>query len=157
MGSNLTLRYLGLIPPLNSWEGDIRDAETCQKAREGIDYVSHQAALGSVPRSIKEPIYFNEVNVGGFVNMLKAAVDNKVKISFMHHRHLSTAMSPLCLKRKRGSEIACRLMPLLKRPTSCMRRFLDVYGLRLMGFRYFNIFATAGSQRTICGRHPAFC
>jgi len=60
-------------------EGDIRNAATCMQACEGIDYVSHQAALGSVPRSIKEPLYFTEVNVGGFANMLKAAVDNKVK------------------------------------------------------------------------------
>src|ERR1700733_15625092 len=58
-------------------EGDIRNVETCQKACAGIDYVSHQAALGSVPRSIQEPVYFNEVNVGGFINILKAAVDNK--------------------------------------------------------------------------------
>ena len=54
-------------------EGDIRNFETCLLATDGIDYVSHQAALGSVPRSIKEPVYFNEVNVGGFVNMLQAA------------------------------------------------------------------------------------
>ena len=60
-------------------EGDIRNEAICQEACTGIDYISHQAALGSVPRSIKEPVYFNEVNVGGFVNMLKAAVDNNVK------------------------------------------------------------------------------
>src|SRR5690606_16713587 len=59
--------------------GDIRDAETCRKACEGIHYVSHQAALGSVPRSIKDPITSNEVNVGGFVNILTAAKDAGVK------------------------------------------------------------------------------
>ena len=60
-------------------EGDIRNEAICQQACAGIHFVSHQAALGSVPRSIKEPVYFNEVNVGGFVNMLKAAADNKVQ------------------------------------------------------------------------------
>ena len=50
-------------------EGDIRDIEICRKACEGIDYVSHQAALGSVPRSIKQPFITNDVNVGGFVNI----------------------------------------------------------------------------------------
>src|SRR4051812_26866732 len=56
-------------------EGDIRNEETCRAACAGIDFISHQAALGSVPRSIKEPIYFTEVNIAGFANMLKAAVD----------------------------------------------------------------------------------
>src|SRR5436190_6518407 len=60
-------------------EGDIRNAATCLQACNGIDYISHQAALGSVPRSIQEPVYFNDVNVGGFVNMLKAAVDNNAR------------------------------------------------------------------------------
>ena len=60
-------------------EADIRNEDVCRHACEGIDYISHQAALGSVPRSIKEPVYFNEVNVGGFTNMIKAAVDNNVK------------------------------------------------------------------------------
>ena len=60
-------------------EGDIRNIEICRKACEGINYVSHQAALGSVPRSIKEPSYTNDVNVGGFVNILKAAVENNIR------------------------------------------------------------------------------
>ena len=59
-------------------EGDIRNQDTCLNACRDINYISHQAAVGSVPRSIKEPVYFNEVNVGGFVNMLTAAADNKV-------------------------------------------------------------------------------
>ena len=61
------------FPNFEFIEGDIRDYNTCLTACEGIDYVSHQAALGSVPRSIKEPVYFNEVNITGFGNMLKAA------------------------------------------------------------------------------------
>ncbi|EKB58875.1 SDR family oxidoreductase [Bergeyella zoohelcum] len=60
-------------------EGDIRDLETCRKACEGQDFVLHQAALGSVPRSINYPITSNDVNVGGFLNMLVAARDTGVK------------------------------------------------------------------------------
>ena len=60
-------------------DGDIRDLETCRKACVGQDYVLHQAALGSVPRSINDPITSNDVNVTGFLNMLVAARDAQVK------------------------------------------------------------------------------
>ncbi len=60
-------------------EGDIRKLEDCLKATKDVDYVLHQAALGSVPRSIKDPITSNDVNVSGFLNMLVAARDNGVK------------------------------------------------------------------------------
>ena len=58
-------------------EGDIRDLDTCKKAMSGVDYVLHQAALGSVPRSINDPITSNEVNVSGFLNMLVAAKESE--------------------------------------------------------------------------------
>src|SRR5690554_2300317 len=60
-------------------EGDIRDLETCKQAVKGMDYVLHQAALGSVPRSINDPVTSNEVNVSGFLNMLVATRDAGVK------------------------------------------------------------------------------
>ena len=66
---------LDLLRQYNAFEfieGDIRNADTCMSVCKDMDYINHQAAMGSVPRSIKEPVYFNEVNVGGFVNMLKA-------------------------------------------------------------------------------------
>src|SRR6201999_2767692 len=66
-------------PAFELLEGDIRDFETCRTAMQGIEYVSHQAALGSVPRSINDPITSNEVNVSGFLNILVAARDAKVK------------------------------------------------------------------------------
>src|SRR6218665_628052 len=78
-GFENNLALLRQYPRFEFIEGDIRNEEICRQACAGIDYVSHQAALGSVPRSIKEPVYFNEVNVGGFVNMLKTSVDNNVK------------------------------------------------------------------------------
>ncbi len=60
-------------------EGDIRNLEDCNKACAGVDYVLHQAALGSVPRSIKDPITSDDVNITGFLNMLVAARDHNVK------------------------------------------------------------------------------
>ncbi|MBK8626145.1 MAG: SDR family oxidoreductase [Saprospiraceae bacterium] len=66
-------------PKFEFFEGDIRDFNTCLKATEGINLISHQAALGSVPRSIKDPITTNAVNIDGTLNIFNAAVENKVK------------------------------------------------------------------------------
>lgn len=60
-------------------EGDIRNLETCIRASKGVDSILHEAALGSIPRSIDDPITTNDVNIGGFLNMLVAAKDNNVK------------------------------------------------------------------------------
>ncbi|HMG81596.1 MAG TPA: SDR family oxidoreductase [Ferruginibacter sp.] len=122
-------------------EGDIRNADTCQKACVGIDYVSHQAALGSVPRSIVEPVYFNDVNVGGFVNMLKAAIDNKVK-QFVYASSSSVYGDEATLP-KIESRVGNCLSPYAatkKTNELYAQVFADVYGIKLMGFRYFNIF-----------------
>jgi UDP-N-acetylglucosamine 4-epimerase len=122
-------------------EGDIRNIDTCQKACAGIDYVSHQAALGSVPRSIQEPVYFNEVNVGGFVNMLKASVDNNVK-QFVYASSSSVYGDELTLP-KVESKVGNCLSPYAatkKMNELYAQIFSDVYGIKLMGFRYFNIF-----------------
>jgi UDP-N-acetylglucosamine 4-epimerase len=123
------------------FEGDIRNADTCQKACVGVDYISHQAALGSVPRSIQEPVYFNEVNVGGFVNMLKAAVDNNVK-QFVYASSSSVYGDELTLP-KVESRVGNCLSPYAatKKVNELYAQiFANVYGIRLMGFRYFNIF-----------------
>jgi UDP-N-acetylglucosamine 4-epimerase len=122
-------------------EGDIRNADTCQQACAGINYVSHQAALGSVPRSIKEPVYFNEVNVGGFVNMLKAAVDNNIK-QFVYASSSSVYGDEPTLP-KLESRVGNCLSPYAatkKTNELYAQVFADVYGIKLMGFRYFNIF-----------------
>lgn len=122
-------------------EGDIRNADTCQQACNGIDYVSHQAALGSVPRSIKEPVYFNEVNVGGFVNMLKAAVDNKVK-QFVYASSSSVYGDEPTLPKVENRIGNCLSPYAATKKTNELyaQVFSDVYGIKLMGFRYFNIF-----------------
>jgi UDP-N-acetylglucosamine 4-epimerase len=122
-------------------EGDIRNAETCQQACAGIDYVSHQAALGSVPRSIQEPVYFNEVNVGGFVNMLKAGVDNKVK-QFVYASSSSVYGDDATLPKVESRVGNCLSPYAATKKTNELyaQIFADVYGIKLIGFRYFNIF-----------------
>lgn len=122
-------------------EGDIRNAEFCRKACEGINFVSHQAALGSVPRSIKNPSDTNDVNVGGFVNMLKAAVDNKVT-QFVYASSSSVYGDEPTLP-KREARIGNCLSPyaVSKRADELYADvFAKAYGIPVLGFRYFNIF-----------------
>ena len=82
-------------------EGDIRDFGTCRKACEGVDYVLHQAALGSVPRSIEDPMSSAEINISGFVNMLFAAQEAKVK-RFVYAASSSTYGDSEALPKLRG-------------------------------------------------------
>lgn len=135
------LEILKQYPSFEFMEGDIRDFDTCAKACAGIDYVSHQAALGSVPRSIKEPVYFNDVNVGGFVNMLKAAVDNEVK-QFVYASSSSVYGDEPTLPKQENKIGNCLSPYAATKKTNELyaQIFADVYGLKLMGFRYFNIF-----------------
>ena len=122
-------------------EGDIRSLETCSKACKGMDYVNHQAALGSVPRSIKEPYYTNDVNVGGFVNVLKAAVDNNIKRFFYASSSSVYGDEPNLPKTE--SKVGNCLSPYaVSKKTNELYAsvFANVYGIKLMGFRYFNIF-----------------
>ena len=122
-------------------EGDIRNEAVCQQACAGIHFVSHQAALGSVPRSIKEPVYFNEVNVGGFVNMLKAAADNKVQ-QFVYASSSSVYGDEPTLPKQEDRVGNCLSPYAATKKTNELyaQIFADVYGLNVMGFRYFNIF-----------------
>jgi UDP-N-acetylglucosamine 4-epimerase len=122
-------------------EGDIRNLETCRKACEGINYVSHQAALGSVPRSIKEPYNTNDVNVGGFVNILKAAVENNVK-QFVYASSSSVYGDEPTLPKKEERTGNC-LSPyaVSKKANELYAQvFASVYNIPVIGFRYFNIF-----------------
>jgi UDP-N-acetylglucosamine 4-epimerase len=134
-------------------EGDIRNEAICQEACTGIDYISHQAALGSVPRSIKEPVYFNEVNVGGFVNMLKAAVDNNVK-QFVYASSSSVYGDEPTLPKQENRVGNCLSPYAATKKTNELyaQIFADVYGLKIMGFRYFNIF---GSRQDPDGPYAA--
>ena len=140
-GFESNLDVLRGYPAFEFMEGDIRHADTCLKACEGIGYVSHQAALGSVPRSIKEPLYFTEVNVGGFANMLKAAVAQKVK-QFVYASSSSVYGDEPTLPKKEERIGNCLSPYAATKKTNELyaQVFADVYGMKLMGFRYFNIF-----------------
>ncbi len=137
--SNLTL--LRQYDNFEFIEGDIRNINACMQASEGIDYISHQAALGSVPRSIKEPIYFNEVNVGGFVNMLHAAVENKVKV-FVYASSSSVYGDEKSMPKVEYKTGKCLSPYAATKKTNELfaQVFSDSYGMKIMGFRYFNIF-----------------
>jgi UDP-N-acetylglucosamine 4-epimerase len=140
-GKQSTLDILKKYESFEFIEGDIRNLETCQQACKHMDYVSHQAALGSVPRSIAEPVYFNEVNVGGFVNMLKAAVDNNIK-QFVYASSSSVYGDEPTLPKKEERVGNCLSPYAATKKTNELyaQVFADVYGLKTLGFRYFNIF-----------------
>ena len=140
-GFEKNLSILRAYPAFEFIEGDIRNLDTCLKASDSIDYVSHQAALGSVPRSIQEPVYFNEVNVGGFVNMLNAAKENKVK-SFVYASSSSVYGDEPTLPKVENKIGNCLSPYAATKKTNELyaQVFADVYGIKLMGFRYFNIF-----------------
>lgn len=134
-------------------EGDIRDLSSCQEACSGVDYVLHQAALGSVPRSIADPINTNDVNISGFLNMLVAARDAKVK-SFVYAASSSTygdhpglpkvediigkPLSPYAVT-KYVNELYAEV-------------FAKAYGFKAIGLRYFNVF---GKRQDPSGAYAA--
>ncbi|MGN1443167.1 MAG: NAD-dependent epimerase/dehydratase family protein, partial [Acutalibacteraceae bacterium] len=84
-------------------KGDITDLDTCMKACEGVDYVLNQAAWGSVPRSIEMPLYYEKVNIGGTLNMMEAARQNKVK-RFVYASSSSVYGDEPNLPKKEGRE-----------------------------------------------------
>lgn len=121
--------------------GDIRQFECCVKACENVDYVLHQAALGSVPRSINDPITTNSVNIDGFLNMLVAARDAKVK-SFTYAASSSTYGDHPSLPKK--EEIIGKPLSPYAVTKLVNELYADVfsktYGFTTIGLRYFNVF-----------------
>ncbi len=123
------------------YEGDIRKLEDCQKACAGVDYVLHEAALGSVPRSIADPILTNSANITGFLNMLVAARDAEVK-SFTYAASSSTYGDHPALP-KVEENIGKPLSPYAV--TKYVNElyadvFAKTYGFKAIGLRYFNVF-----------------
>lgn len=121
--------------------GDIRNPADCRKAVEGVDYVLHEAALGSVPRSIKDPVTTNEVNISGFLNMLVAARDAGVK-RFVYAASSSTYGDSKSLP---------KVEDVIGKPLSpyAITKYVDelyadvfarTYGMECIGLRYFNVF-----------------
>jgi UDP-N-acetylglucosamine 4-epimerase len=140
-GKRGNLTQLLKNPNFTLIEGDIRNLEDCMKATMGVDYVLHQAALGSVPRSIKDPITSNDVNVGGFLNMLVASKDNGVK-RFVYAASSSTYGD---------SEAMPKVEEVIGKPLSpyAITKYVNelyadifskTYGLETIGLRYFNVF-----------------
>jgi UDP-N-acetylglucosamine/UDP-N-acetylgalactosamine 4-epimerase len=128
-------------PDFDFIEGDIRDYETCLTACEGIDYISHQAALGSVPRSINDPLTSNNVNITGTLNIFTAAKEKKVKrivyaaSSSTYGDHpglpkvenvIGNPLSPYAVT-KYVNELYAKV-------------YANLYGMQITGLRYFNIF-----------------
>ncbi|WP_297514435.1 SDR family oxidoreductase [Flavobacterium sp.] len=128
-------------PKFTFHEGDIRDLETCHRVTKGATYVLHQAALGSVPRSINDPITSNEVNVSGFLNMLVASRDAGVK-RFVYAASSSTYGDSASLP-KVEDVIGKPLSPyaITKYVNELYASiFSSTYGLETIGLRYFNVF-----------------
>jgi UDP-N-acetylglucosamine 4-epimerase len=123
-------------------EGDIRNIETCKEAMLGVDYVLHQAALGSVPRSVNDPITSNEVNVSGFLNMLVAAKESNTVKRMVYAASSSTYGDHPGLP-KVEDKIGKPLSPYAV--TKYVNElyadvFYKTYGLETIGLRYFNVF-----------------
>ncbi len=135
-------------PNVEFIEGDIRDLETCRHACRGVDFVLHQAALGSVPRSIQDPVTTNAVNIDGFLNMLVAARDAQVK-RFVYAASSSTyGDSPKLPKVE--DEIGKPLSPYAV--TKYVNElyadvFARTYGMSIIGLRYFNVFGPRQSPQ----------
>ena len=128
-------------PNFHLIEGDIRNAKDCSNAVQGVDYVLHQAALGSVPRSINDPVTTNEVNVSGFLNMLVASRDAKIK-RFIYAASSSTYGDSQGLP-KVEDVIGKPLSPyaITKYVNELYAEiFSKTYGLETIGLRYFNVF-----------------
>lgn len=141
-------------------EGDIRDLETCRLAVANVDYVSHQAALGSVPRSINDPINSNSVNIDGFLNMLVAVNENKNIKRFVYAASSSTYGDSPILPKVEGNEgnplspyAVTKLVNELYADV-----FSRVYGLHTIGLRYFNIFGpNQNPENPYAAVIPIFC
>lgn len=140
-GRSSNIQHLLSHPNFTLIVGDIRNLADCHKAAAGVDYILHQAALGSVPRSINDPITTNDVNVSGFLNMLVAARDAKVK-KMVYAASSSTYGD---------SESLPKVEDVIGKPLSpyAITKYVNelyadifqrTYGLNTIGLRYFNVF-----------------
>jgi UDP-N-acetylglucosamine 4-epimerase len=140
-GSEKNIEPFTAYPAFEFIPGDIRNFATCQEACGGIDFVTHQAALGSVPRSVKDPVTSNEVNVSGFINMITAAKEAGVK-SFVYASSSSVYGDEPNLP-KMEDRVGNPLSPyaVTKKTNELYAAvFGSLYGLKTIGLRYFNIF-----------------
>jgi UDP-N-acetylglucosamine 4-epimerase len=141
-------------PAFELIEGDIRDFDTCKRAVQGIDYISHQAALGSVPRSVNDPLTTNAVNVSGYLNMLCAAKESSQVQRFVYAASSSTYGDSATLPKKEDN-IGRPLSPYAV--TKYVNElyadvFAKAYGFDTIGLRYFNVF---GPRQSPAGEYAA--
>ena len=122
-------------------EGDICDLETCREACKGVDYVLNQAALGSVPRSMKFPTMYTQNNILGTNNMMQAAVENHIK-KFVYASSSSVYGDSKELPKKEGKEgnILSPYALTKKVDEEFAKLYYEIYGLETIGLRYFNVF-----------------
>jgi UDP-N-acetylglucosamine 4-epimerase len=122
-------------------EGDIRDLETCKKACKGVDYILHQAAWGSVPRSIEMPIIYEEINIKGHLNMMEAARENNIK-KFVYASSSSVYGNHPELPKREGKEgkVLSPYALTKKVNEEFGELYYKLYGLETIGLRYFNVF-----------------
>ncbi|MDP2629351.1 MAG: SDR family oxidoreductase [Candidatus Harrisonbacteria bacterium] len=122
-------------------KGDIRDLKTCEKACEEMEYISHQAALCSVPRSIEEPTLFADVNISGFIQVLEAA--RKAGVKRVVYASSSSVYGDKPAMPKTEDDIGEPLSPYAatKRANELYGRiFANIYDMQIIGLRYFNVF-----------------
>lgn len=151
--------FVGL-PNFEFMEGDICDLDTCKKAVTGMDYISHQAALGSVPRSVNDPVKTNEVNITGFLNMLVAAKESDTLRQFVYAASSSTYGDSPLLPKVEGLEgnplspyAVTKLVNELYADV-----FSKVYNFHAIGLRYFNIFGPKQNKNNpYAAVIPIFC
>ena len=152
-GHRHNLAAVAAHPEFKLIEGDIRNINDCVVAVEGVDYVLHQAALGSVPRSIGDPVTTNDVNVSGFLNMLVAARDAKVK-RFVYAASSSTYGDSQGLPKV--EEVIGKPLSPYAITKYVNELYADVfsktYGIETIGLRYFNVF---GRHQTPNGAYAA--
>jgi len=133
--------------------GDIRDLTTCLKTTKGVDFVLHQAAWGSVPRSIEFPLLYDAINIRGAVNMLEASTQNKVK-KFVYASSSSVYGDEPRLPKKEGREGGVLSPYALTKKTNedYAKLYTKLYGLDTYGLRYFNVF---GKRQDYNGAYAA--
>ena len=145
--------FIDNSPRFEFVKGDVKDLETCVKACEGVTYVMHEAAWGSVPRSLEQPLFYSLNNIQGTLNMLEAARRAGVR-TFVYASSSSVYGDSASLPKREGGEGAL-LSPyaLTKRcDEEWARQYSLHYGLRTVGLRYFNVF---GRRQTPDGPYAA--
>jgi len=133
--------------------GDIRDLPTCLEATKGVDYVLHQAAWGSVPRSIEYPLLYEDINIRGTLNMLEASRQNQVK-KFVYASSSSVYGDEPQLPKREGKEGRLLSPYALTKKTNedYAKLYTKLYGLDTYGLRYFNVF---GKRQDFNGAYAA--